>query len=148
MNYTNKINTRRFLKSACLTTGMFAVLAMTGCSSKPTVPAPPIPKGDAMIHVEFKKLSDDEFNKLADFVRKLGERHSALIKGSTTARDVGDHNAYIGFWKEGVIDQVYTPDHPIPSPEVEASMKAELETYLRGKGIDVGGVKLELRYGT
>lgn len=146
MNNTKTTKTLSFWKSACLTAGMFAVLAMLGCS--PAVPAPPIPKGDAMIHVEFKKLSDEEFNKLTDFVRKLGESHSALIKGSATARDVGDYNAYIGFWKDGVIDQVYTPDHSIPSPEVEASMKAELETYLRGKGIDVGGVTLELRYGT
>lgn len=100
-----------------------------------------------MIHVEFKKLSNDEFNKLTAFVRKLGESHSALIKGSTTDRDVGDYNAFISLWNEGVIDQVYTPEHPIPSPNVEASIKAELETYLRGKGIDVGGVTLELRYG-
>ena len=147
MNSTTKSNTRWLWKSVCLTAGIFALFAMIGCSSKPRVATPPIPKGDAMIHVEFKKLSDGEFNKLTDFVRKLGESHSALIKGSATARDVGDYNAFIGFWKEGVIDQVYTPDHPIPSPKVEASMKAELETYLRGKGIDVGGVKLELRYG-
>jgi hypothetical protein len=148
MNNTKKSYSHWFSKSACLITGMFAVLALIGCSSKPTVPAPPIPKGHAMIHVEFKKLSDDEFNNLTDFVRKLGKSHSALIKGSTTERDVGDYNAAIGFWNDGVIDQVYAPDHPIPSPKVEASMKAELETYLRGKGIAVGGVTLELRYGT
>lgn len=147
MNNIRITNARWFWKTACLAAGMFAVLAMIGCSSKPTVPAPPIPKGHTMIHVEFKKLSDDEFNKLTDFVRKLGESHSALIKGSTTARDVGDYNAFIGFWKDGVIDQVYAPDHPIPSPKTEESMKAELETYLRGKGISVGDVTLELRYG-
>ena len=146
MNNTKMTNTRWFRISLGLIAGMFAVLAMIGCSSKSTVLAPPIPKGDAMIHVEFKKLSNDEFNKLTVFVRKLGESHSALVKGSTTKRDVGDYNAFIGLWNDGVIDQVYTPDHPIPNPEVEASMKAELETYIRGKGIDVGGVKLELRY--
>jgi hypothetical protein len=147
MNNTRITNTRGFFKSVYLTAGMFALLVMIGCSSKPTVATPSIPKGDAMIHVEFKKLSDDEFNKLTDFVRKLGENHSALIEGSTTERDVGDYNAFIGFWKDGVIDQVYAPGHPIPNPKVEASMKAELETYLRAKGIDVGDVKLELRYG-
>jgi hypothetical protein len=103
--------------------------------------------GDAMIHVEFKGLSSDEFNNLTEFVRKLAESHSAFVEGSPSERDVGDHDAYTGIWNNGFVDQKYKPNHPIPSPEVEASMKASLESYLDDKRIYRGDVKFELQYG-
>ena len=126
---------------------LLSAVALLGCSPKPVVPTPPLQKGEAMIHVEFKSLSTGEFNHLTEFVQALAEPHSTFVAGSTTERDIGDHNAYSGWRNDGFIDQIYQPNHPIPSPEVEASMKSALKTHLDANDIDPADVTLELRYG-
>jgi hypothetical protein len=135
-----------FWKTARLLAVILAPVFVTGCSLK-SPPASPIPKGQAGIHVEFKGLSTDQFNELTAFVKKLAEYHSAYVEGSTSERDVGDYSTYHGFWNDGFVAQTYKPNHPIPSPQVEAAMKEQLESFLKKNKIDAGSVKLELRYG-
>lgn len=124
---------------------ILSAVAVTSCGRP--VPTPPIPKGHAGIHVEFKKLTSAQFDDLTQLVQKMAEDHSAYYPGSTTVRQVGDGNAYQGFWNDGYVDQAYKPDHPVPSPKVEADMKASLDAFLLKNKIDPAGVKLELRYG-
>ena len=115
------------------------------CSSP--VPTPPIPKGGVAIHVEFKGISTAQFNQLTVLVCKLPTHYCAYEAGSTTERAIGNHNAYHGFWNSGFVDQLYQPNHPIPSPAVEAAMKASLEEFLKANKMNSSEVKLELKYG-
>lgn len=108
-------------------------------SGKTPVSNVPIPADHAEIRVTFKRLSTGNYNHLVAFVRTLAEDH--------TDRLVEDFNAFHGIWNEGFVARRYRPNHPIPSPEVEKSMAARLDSFLKGKGIDGRRVKLELRYG-
>lgn len=147
MNKRNKPNAWWSCKAACLAACILAAVATVGCSPKPLVPTPPIPKGEAMIHVEFKGLPNEKFSKLTEFVKQLAHNNSAFVDGSKSERDVGDYNTFLGAGNDGLIDQIYKPNHPIPSPSIEQSMKALLESYLHDNGIDSRDVNLELRYG-
>jgi hypothetical protein len=78
---------------------------------------------------------------------KLAEEHSALRKGSDSLRDVGDRSSSQGLLNDGFADQRYTPNHRVPSPEVEQAMKNRLKTFLKDNKIDPDDAQLELRYG-
>jgi hypothetical protein len=146
MGMTN--NTINTSKRAATVLGLTAltILSISGC--KPTVTsASPIPPGHAEIHIEYKGLSTDTYNKLNDFIRELAEEHSVLLRGSETERDVGDGSSYHGFLNAGHADQRYNPDHPVPSPEVEEAMQARLDEFLEKNGVDPDKASLELRYG-
>ncbi len=123
----------------------FLVLALTVgflyfLSGKTPVSNVPIPRITRRFASHFKRLSTGNYNHLVAFVRNLAEDH--------TDRLVEDFNAFHGIWNEGFVARRYRPNHPIPSPEVERSMSARLESFLKGRGIDGSGVmKLELRYG-
>jgi hypothetical protein len=125
-------------ESARRTALFLCMIALAGCSPKSTIASRPIPKGHAWIHVEFKGLSTGQFNKLTEFVARLAESHSALVKGAG-----GERNAYHGFWNNGFVDQIYKAEHPLPSPQVEASMKAGLESFCQSNGIDGRALKFE-----
>jgi len=100
-----------------------------------------------VIHVEFKGISTAAYNKLSGFLMELAEEHSALRKGSDSLRDVGDRSSSQGLLNDGFADQRYTPNHRVPSPEVEQAMKNRLKTFLKDNKIDPDDVQLELRYG-
>jgi predicted Ser/Thr protein kinase len=104
-----------------------------------------IEKGKAMIQIEFKGLSMEKSNKLVGFAIQLAKSRD----GRDVAHDwqIGERKAYTDIWNDGYVHQTYNPNHPMPSPEVEASMKASLKTFLHSNGINENDVKLELLYG-
>jgi hypothetical protein len=142
------MNIMNTVKRATLACGVMALAigGNTGCRPQ-MVGGPPIPPGHVEIHVEFKGVSTETYNKLNTFIRELAEEHSVLRKGSGTVRDVGDSTSSHGIMNDGFADQRYNPDHPVPSPEVEEAMRARLKEFLEQNKIDSDDVTLELRYG-
>jgi hypothetical protein len=129
-----------------LMTALLAVFVW-GCRP-PQVSSPhPLPAGHVGIHVAFKGIPTEADNKLSGFLMKLAEEHSALRQGSESLRDVGDRHSYGGLMNDGFAVQQYNPNHPVPSPEVEQTMKERLKTFLKDNNIDPDDTQLELRYG-
>lgn len=122
---------------------LMLTLAITGVlynfSGKSPVSSSPIPPGHVEISVEFNGLSTNDFNNLAAFVRTLAENHTDRLED--------DFHGFHGYWNDGFIVRRYKPNHSIPSPEVEQSMAARFESFLKEKGINSRGQKIELRYG-
>lgn len=135
----------RLGKFVAATTGCLMVCFVVFATFTRTTAPLPMQKGEAMIHIEFKGLSSDKFNKLSDFAKKLAESHN--IEGPENDHYVGDSQGFSGIRNDGFVDQKYKPKHPMPSPEVEASMKASLKSFLYANGIDESDVKFELLYG-
>jgi tRNA A-37 threonylcarbamoyl transferase component Bud32 len=135
----------RLGKYIAIISGFLAVLLIaSGFFLHKTEPLP-IKKGEAMIHIEFKGLSSDKFNKLSSFVEELAQNHN--VEDAENDFYIGDNLGQTGYWNDGFIAQAYKPKHPMPSPEVEASMKASLKYFLYSNRIDERDVKFELLYG-
>ncbi|MEM7394969.1 MAG: hypothetical protein AAF492_21770 [Verrucomicrobiota bacterium] len=124
---------------------ILTISSLTGCG---VVMAPPvIPKGHVEIYVEFKGFSSADYNTLNSLIQSLPEEHSVFLGGSDTIRDVGDFQSQIGILNSGSASQIYNPNHPVPSPDVEAAIQARLKKLLKENKVDPTKIKIQFRYG-
>ena len=127
--------------------GLMVIGGFAFLGGGPTVTSTPVPKGEVEIYIEFKGVSTGDYNELYQFAGKLAEPHCAIIKGSGGVPDRGESQGQHGFWNDGFVRHRYTPNHPVPSRDVEREMQNRLQRFLRDKGIDAKDVTLDLRYG-
>lgn len=140
ISWRERLGKSTAVATACLSV-IFVAFAMFTVKPVPVS----IEKGKAMIRIEFEGLSTEKSGKLTAFAIQLAKARNA--RNVEEDWQIGDRITYSDYWNDGYVHQTYTPNHPMPAPEVEASMKASLKAFLHSNGIDESDVKLELLYG-
>ena len=105
----------------------------------------PLPAGMVEIRVDFQGLSTDDYNALNRFLAELAREYTST--GPDAAPAGQEAESFHGFWNNGFAFERYRPNHPVPSPEIEADLQARFRTFLEERDIDGKGETLELRYG-